>query len=401
MGRNSARGLIRPYARWVAKERPQPADPGEDEDQGSWFLRSGGAWVFALALWLAGVGGSVVFARDGAEVATARWFGTPGTVTIDTCAHTKNYALCYGPFEARNGSIRIKRLELRTLHHDQPGRQEKTWLRSRSATHAWASDVNPWTQLIPVLPFALLGIVQTGWLALSWRAWRRERRLRKRQQALGPPAPVLGAPAAPPTSPPAPPSPVLTADAAPTAAYPLLPPGPPPPAPTAGGHLPPGAPHVPASATVYPPEPAGAYPPGPTAGYQPATGRAQPPGGPERPAPGVYRSRPPRVEYTQPPARRPPATGAVGRPGYRPGDEIDDRHDDRRGEQFGDQSRDHSGDQSGARPGAEDGRWAGWQDRQGSAAPGRYPPQAPPDQFAPPAPPLRARRPHRERPEHG
>jgi hypothetical protein len=344
----------------VAKERPQPADPGEDEDQGSWFLRSGGAWVFALALWLAGVGGTVVFARDGAEVAMARWFGTPGTVTIDTCAHTKNYALCYGPFESSNGSVRIKRLELRTLHHDQPGRQEKTWLRSRSATHAWASDVNPWTQLIPVLPFALLGIIQTVWLALSWRAWRRRRQLRKGQQALGPPPAT-----APPVSPPAPPSPALTADSAPTAAYPLLPPGPYPPAPTTSGHLPAGVPYLPTPATVYPPEPAGAYPPGPAAGYQPATGRAQPPGGPEPPAPGVYRSRPSRVEYTQPPARRPPATAPADRPGNRVGD----------------------------RPGAEDERWAGWQDRQE--------PAPPPDQFAPPAPPLRARRPHRERPEHG
>ncbi len=352
----------------MAKERPQPADPGEDEDQGSWLLRSGGAWVFALALWLAGIGGTVVFARDGAEVATARWFGTPGTVTIDTCAHTKNYALCYGPFQATNGSIKIKRLELRTLHHDQPGRQEKTWLRSRSATHAWASDVNPWTQLIPVLPFALLGIVQTGWLALSWRAWRRRRRLRKRQPALGPPPgpPPTTAPVSPPASPP----PVLTADVAPTAAYPLLPPGPYPPAPTTGGHLPPGFPNLPAPAAVYPPEPAGTYP---TAGYMPATGRAQPPGGPERPAPGVYRSRPPQVEFTQPPARRPPATAPTDRPGNRIGD--------RPGNQFGD------------RPGAEDERRAGWEDRQE--------PASPPDQFAPPAPPLRARRPHRERPEHG
>jgi hypothetical protein len=374
----------------VAKERPRPDDPGEDEDQGSWFLRGGGAWVFALALWLAGVGGSVVFARDGAEVAMARWFGTPGTVTIDTCAHTKNYALCYGPFEASNGSIRIKRLELRTLHHDQPGRQEKTWLRSRSATHAWASDVNPWTQLIPVLPFALLGIVQTVWLALSLRAWRRRRRLRKRQQALGPPpgqalgpppGQALGPPpAGPPISPPAPPSPVLTADVAPTAAYPLLPPGPYPPTPS--GHLPPGASYLPTPATTYPPEPAGGYPPGPTAGYQPATGRAQPLRGPERPAPGVYRSRPPQVEFTQPPARRPPATAPTDRPSNRIGD--------------------RPGDRSGDRPGAEDERWAGWQDRQGPAAPpGQFTPQAPPDQFAPPAPPLRARRPHRERPEHG
>jgi hypothetical protein len=376
----------------VAKERPEPTGPGEDEDQGSWFLRSGGAWVFALALWLAGVGGIVVFARDGAEVAMARWFGTPGTVTIDTCAHTKNYALCYGPFESSNGSVRIKRLELRTLHHDQPGRQEKTWLRSRSATHAWASDVNPWTQLIPVLPFALLGIIQTVWLTLSWRAWRRRRRLRRRERALGPPA------AASPVSPPPAPSPALSLESAPTAAYPLLPPGPYPPAATTSGHLPPGAQHVPEPATVYPPEPSGANPPGPTAGYQPATGRAQPPGGAEPPAPGVYRSRPPRVEYTQPPARRPPATGAVDRPGHRPGDRIDDRPGDRRGDQFGDEF----GDQFGERPGAEDGRRAGWQDRQGPAAPpGHFAPQAPPDQFAPPAPPLRARRPHRERPEHG
>jgi hypothetical protein len=367
----------------VAKERPRPADPGEDEDQGSWLLRSGGAWVFALALWLAGIGGTVVFARDGAEVAMARWFGTPGTVTIDTCAHTKNYALCYGPFEAGNGSVRIKRLELRTLHHDQPGRQEKTWLRSRSATHAWASDVNPWTQFIPVLPFALLGIIQTVWLGLSLRAWRRRRRLRKRQQAPGPPP---GPPSAPPVSPAAPP--VLTADVAPTAAYPLLPPGPYPPAPTAGGHLPPGFPSVPAPAAVYPPE---TYP---AAGYQPATGRAQPPGGPERPAPGVYRSRPPQVEFTQPPARRPPATAPVDRPGDRPGDRPLDRPGDRPLDRPGDRPRD--------RPGAEDERWAGWQDRQGPAAPpGQFAPQAPPDQFAPPAPPLRARRPHRERPEHG
>lgn len=338
----------------MAKERPPPTGPGEDDDQGSWHLRSGGAWVFALVLWLAGVGGIAVFARDGTEVAMARWFGTPGTVTIDTCAHTKNYALCYGPFDASDGSIRLKRLELRTLHHDQPGRQEKTWLRSRSATHAWASDVNPWLQLIPVLPFALLALVQTVWLGLSLRAWRRRRRLRGRQQAIGPP------PTTSPVSSPAPPvSAPFSSESAPTAAYPLVPPGPYPPAPP----------------TVYPPEPATGYQPGqPAAGYppdsyRPATGRAQPPGGPEPPAPGVYRSRPPQVEFTQPPVRRPPATAPPDRPGNRPGDRPVDQQ------------------------GAEDRRWAGWQDRQG--------PAAPPDQFAPPAPPLRARRPHRERPEHG
>jgi hypothetical protein len=346
MGRGAARGLIRPYARWVAKERPRPTDPGEDDDRGSWHLRSGGAWVFALALWLAGVGGIAVFARDGTEVATARWFGTPGTVTIDTCAHTKNYALCYGPFEAGNGSVRLKRLELRTLHHDQPGRQEKTWLRSRSATHAWASDVNPWTQLIPVLPFALLALVQTVWLGLSLRAWRRRRLLHRSQQAVGPP------PATSPVSPPAPPvSAALSPESAPTAAYPLVPPGPYPPAPP----------------TVYPPE-----------SYRSATGRAQPPGGPEPPAPGVYRSRPSQVEFTQPPVRRPPAAAPPDRPGNWPGDRPVDQQ------------------------GAEDRRWAGWQDRQGAAAPpDQFAPQAPPDQFAPQAPPLRARRPHRERPEHG
>jgi hypothetical protein len=390
MGRSAARRLIRPYARWVAKERPQSTGPGEDEDQDSWHLRSAGAWVFALALWIAGVGGVAVFARDGAEVATARWWGIPGTVTIDTCAHTKNYALCYGPFQASDGSVRIKRLELRTLHHDQPGRQEKTWLRSRSATHAWASDVNPWTQLIPVLPFALLALIQTVWLTLSWRAWRRRRRPHRRQQTTGPPPPM-----APPVSPPMPPAAsALSPESAPTAAYPLLPPGPYPPAPTASGHLPPGAPSVPEHATGYPPEPATGYPSGrPPAGYEPAsypaaTGRAQPPRGTERPAPGVYRSRPPRVEDTQPPARRPPATAPVDRPGGRPGDRVADR--------------------PGDEPGAEDARRAGWQDRRGPTAPpdrfappvppGQYAPPAPPDQFAPPA---RARRPHRERPEHG
>jgi hypothetical protein len=363
----------------VAKERPPPTDPGEDDDQGSWHLRSGGAWVFALALWLAGVGGIAVFARDGTEVAMARWFGTPGTVTIDTCAHTKNYALCYGPFEASSGSVRLKRLELRTLHHDQPGRQEKTWLRSRSATHAWASDVNPWTQLIPVLPFALLALVQTVWLGLSLRAWRRRRRLRRSQQAVRPP------PATSPVSSPAPPvSAALSPESAPTAAYPLVPPGPYPPAPTASGHLPPGAPYAPGPATVYPPEPAAGYPP---ESYRSATGRAQPPGGAAPPAPGVYRSRPSQVEFTQPPVRRPPATAPPDRPGNWPGDRPVDQQ------------------------GAEDRRWAGWQDRQGPAAPpdqfapqappDQFAPQAPPDRFAPPAPPLRARRPHRERPEHG
>jgi hypothetical protein len=158
---------------------PELTGPEEDEERGSWHLRSGGAWAFALTLWLAGLGGTVLFARNGVEVAMARWVGIPGTVTIDTCAHTRSYALCYGPFDATKGSVHVKRLELRTTRHDQPGRQEKTWLRSRSARHAWASDVSPWRQLIPVIPFALLAVVQSVWISLSWRAWRRRWRVRR------------------------------------------------------------------------------------------------------------------------------------------------------------------------------------------------------------------------------
>jgi hypothetical protein len=75
--------------------------------------------------------------------------------------------------------VRKQRLELRTIRHDRPGTAERTWLPSRSATHAWASDVNPWRQLLPTTPFALLAVIQTVWITMSWRAGRRRRRLRK------------------------------------------------------------------------------------------------------------------------------------------------------------------------------------------------------------------------------
>jgi hypothetical protein len=163
----------------VVNSHDGPAAAGDDEERGSWHLRGVGAWGFALALWLAGLGGTVVFSQDGLEVGWARMSGVPGTVTIEKCAHSSSYALCYGPFDAADGSVRKQRLELRTIRHDRPGTAERTWLPSRSATHAWASDVNPWRQLLPTTPFALLAVIQTVWITMSWRAGRRRRRLRK------------------------------------------------------------------------------------------------------------------------------------------------------------------------------------------------------------------------------
>ncbi|GAA1807186.1 hypothetical protein HC028_20440 [Planosporangium flavigriseum] len=153
-------------------------DPAADEERGSWHLRSAGSWTFALLLWLAGLGGAVLFSQDGAEVAWARLNGVPGTVKIEKCAHSSSYALCYGPFDAADGSVRGRRLELRTLHHDRPGTTARTWLPSRTATHAWASDVNPLRQFLPAAPLALLALIQTVWITLSWRAWRQRRRRR-------------------------------------------------------------------------------------------------------------------------------------------------------------------------------------------------------------------------------
>ncbi|GII24973.1 hypothetical protein [Planosporangium mesophilum] len=144
-----------------------------DDDHGSWHLRGTGAWIFAAALWLAGLGGTVLYSQDAAEIGWARLRGVPGVVTIENCAHSGSYALCYGPFDATDGSVRVKRVELRTLRNDGPGRHERTWLPSRTARHAWAGDIGPWRELLPAVPFALLASVQTVWLATSWRAWRR------------------------------------------------------------------------------------------------------------------------------------------------------------------------------------------------------------------------------------
>jgi hypothetical protein len=149
----------------------------DDEERGSWHLRSAGAWTFALALWLAGLGGTPLFARDGIEVGWAHANGVPGTVTIEKCAHSSSYALCYGPFEAADRSVRRPRLELRTIRQDQPGAAVRAWLPSRTAGHGWAGDVDPWRQLLPAAPFAVLTLVQTIWIAASWRAWRRRKRL--------------------------------------------------------------------------------------------------------------------------------------------------------------------------------------------------------------------------------
>jgi hypothetical protein len=159
----------------VASEQIEPAAADDDEDRGSWHLRGVGASFFAFMLLLAGLGGAVLFSRDGIEVGWARWQGVPGIVTIENCAHSSSYALCYGPFDASDGSIRRKRLELRTLRHDRPGRPERTWLPRAGATHAWAADVSPWNQLLPAAPFALLALIQTIWITVSWRGWRRRR----------------------------------------------------------------------------------------------------------------------------------------------------------------------------------------------------------------------------------
>jgi hypothetical protein len=279
----------------VTTDRAALAGSGED-DEGSWQLRSVGAWAFALGLWIVGLGGITLFAQDGLEVAVVRSTGIPGTVTIQNCAHTKSYTLCYGPFDASNGSVHLKRLELRTIRHDQPGRVERTWLRNHSATHAWASDVSAWDQLIPVAPFVLLGLIQTVWITASWQAWRRRRRLRRRAPgeppgpvpgeppgpALGqPPGPALGQPPGPalgeppagsaPGEPPAEPAPGEPSEPG----YPL-PLGPYPPIPTSGGHLPPG-PYPPQPATIYPPGPATGYPPGPATIYPPGPATIYPP----------------------------------------------------------------------------------------------------------------------------
>jgi hypothetical protein len=148
----------------------------DDEERGSWHLRSAGAWTFALALWLVGLGGTAVFSQDGINVGLARASGVPGTVTLEKCAHSSSYALCYGPFEAADRSVRKPRLELRTLRQDRPGAVVRAWLPNRTASYGWASDVDPWRQLLPMAPFAVLALVQTVWVTLSWRAWRRRKR---------------------------------------------------------------------------------------------------------------------------------------------------------------------------------------------------------------------------------
>jgi hypothetical protein len=187
----------------VANSHDEPVTAADDaEQQGSWHLRGVGAWVFALALWLAGLGGTVLFSQEGIEVGWARMSGVPGTVTIENCAHSSSYALCYGRFDAADGSVRRRRLELRTLRHDRPGAAERAWLPGRSATHAWAGDVNPWRQVLPAAPFALLALVQTLWITMSWRSRRRLRRLREeaarpRPIGIARPTPPAGGPTAP------------------------------------------------------------------------------------------------------------------------------------------------------------------------------------------------------------
>jgi hypothetical protein len=189
----------------VVNSQDTPA--ATDEERGSWLLRGVGASAFALALWLAGLGGTVLFSQDGIEVGWARTSGVLGSVTIEKCAHSSSYALCYGPFDAADGSVHGRRIELRTLRHDRPGVAERTWLPSRTATHAWADDVNPWRQLLPAVPFALLALIQTAWIALSWRAWQRRRRLRKKAAS---PRPIGVARIAPPAGGAVSPSPMIT-----------------------------------------------------------------------------------------------------------------------------------------------------------------------------------------------
>ncbi|MDT4988192.1 MAG: hypothetical protein QOI74_2286 [Micromonosporaceae bacterium] len=348
--------------RYPARSRDQVTD-ADDLDAGSWRLRTAGAWAFAVMLWLAGIGGIAVFSRDGIDVARARWTGIPGTVTIETCAHTRSYALCYGAFEATNGSVHLRRLELRTFRHDQVGRQERTWVRTRSATHAWASDVGPAGELIPTVPFALLALIQTVWLTASWRAGRRNRRLRSRLAAAGAGpvdagAPALDAPANAPTAGAAANAPTAgaAANAAATLGYggseaepaaPYLPeipapfvPGPavpfsPEPAaqdlpePATAPYLPEpaaaytpkrAAPDVPSPVAAAAPEPAAIYPP---TDYPESRHEAQPyppqpytpqPYAPARYAPGQYVPEP-AASYPPPETRAPDTRAPLAPPG--------------------------------------------------------------------------------------
>lgn len=365
---------------------PGPAGVDDEDERGSWHLRTTGSWVFAIVLWIAGVGGTALFARDTVEVLWARTSGIPGVVSIQDCVHSKSYAICYGPFDATDGSVHRKRLELRTFTHNQPGRTEHTALLRRSSTYAWASDVNPWEQFLPATPFAFLSLVQTVWMIASWRSRRKRKRLAARAAAKAEAARVAGAQAeaartaaaraearagllAPPVPPgqpvppgppgmggppglsrlPGPHTPPVAAPSfasGPTAAYPLV-----------NGHGTEPA-YPPEPATVHPPGPATAYPPEPAPpGYRRARGAAQPPPGTTY-QPGsstyqasAYRFDPSRTTFQVPPNGR-------DDPHIPPADE---------------------------RPPAGE-----WQDRHGTAPPpGPYMPRQ------------RARRPHWERPEDG
>jgi hypothetical protein len=335
--------------------RPETRAGADDEDErGSWHLRTAGSWFFAILLWVAGVGGILLFGRDGAEVVYANLQGIHGTVVIDKCAHTKSYAICYGPFDSDDGSVHRKRLELRTFSHDQPGRHEKTALVSKSYPYAWAADVSPWEQFIPVAPFVFLALVQTIWLILSLRARKRRKlaaaaaateRARAASAAAAAAAAATAAARAetrqfnridlaPPA--PEPPGPPRAYPPGPPAGYPTTPTGypavqhahpapsppsvPSPPSPVVpqpvGPSVPsPAAPAVPSPAVPAPPVPQPAAPPVPPAPseggstYPPAAGRPRPTG-PGRVYPSAatqqgdssgYRFDPKRVDYREAP----------------------------------------------------------------------------------------------------
>lgn len=331
--------------------RPDPPPGPDDEDErGSWHLRSAGSWLFAILLWVCGVGGMALFARDGVEVLWANTRGIHGTVTIEKCAHTRSYAICYGPFASTDGSVTLKRLELRTFTHDQPGRKERTALISRSYTHAWASDVKPAEQFIPVAPFAFLALVQTIWMLASLRA--RKRRKREIAAAIAAKAAAASAAAAAAAA--------ATAQARAEARghnriEPPAPeaPGPPRTYPPGPGYVPPPAtPAYPAApaAGPYPPVPAAGPPPqGPPPAFPPAVGRPRP-SGPGRVYPSTVSREQPADEYHFDPRRvdfrEAPANGASPNGG----------------------------------PVGEEADSGGWQDRPGTPLP---------------------RRPARETPEHG
>ena len=335
--------------------RPEIRAGADDEDErGSWHLRSAGSWFFAIMLWVAGVGGIALFGRDGAEVVYANTQGVHGTVVIDKCAHTKSYALCYGSFDSDDKSVHRDRLELRTFRHDQPGRHEKTALVSKSYPYAWAADVSPLEQFIPVAPFVFLALVQTIWLILSLRARKR----RKLAVAAAAAEQLRAASAA------------AAAAAAATAAaraetrqfnrLDLAPPAPDPPGPP----------------RAYPPGPPAGYPTTP-AGY-PAVQHAHPAPTPVAPPPTV--PPPPVPPQAAPPVPRPRPTG----PG-RVYPSSATQQDESSGYRF-DPKRVDFREAPHSKTGGGPADPPGWQDLLGTPMP--------------PAPPQRAR-PPRETPDHG